>query len=209
MMYTITNNTQYNSLEVTFDSKPSASVLSSLKALKMRWNSKRACWYGFASREQIEAAIAGHTLEEQPKAKEATFKPAKVKEAKPIKRNHNVKVGDVFYTSWGYEQTNVNFFQVIELRGASSAMVREVYLEIEEEDVVSGMSADRSYKIPSEVLPAASHASFIEDQERGDLRRIQISKYDGKPYFKVGKPGHYQETAYPYDGRKLYESWYY
>ena len=209
MTYTITNNTQYNSLEVTFDSKPSASVLSSLKALKMRWNSKRTCWYGFASREQIEAAIAGQTLEEQYKAKEATSKPAKVKEAKPVKRNHSVKVGDVFYTSWGYEQTNVNFFQVIELRGASSALVREVYLEIEEEDVVSGMSADRSYKIPSEVLPAASHATFIEDQERGDLRRIQISKYDGKPYFKVGKPNHYQETACPYDGRKLYESWYY
>lgn len=209
MTYTITNNTQYNSLEVTFDSKPSASVLSSLKALKMRWNSKRTCWYGFASREQIEAAIAGQTLDEQPKTKEATSKPAKTKEAKPAKRNHSVKVGDVFYTSWGYEQTNVNFFQVVELRGASSALVREVYLEIEEEDVVSGMSADRSYKIPSEVLPAASHATFIEDQERGDLRRIQISKYDGKPYFKVGKPNHYQETAYPYDGRKLYESWYY
>ena len=118
MTYTITNNTQYNSLEVTFDSKPSASVLSSLKALKMRWNSKRTCWYGFASREQIEAAITGQTLEEQLKAKEATSKPAKVKEAKPVKRNHNVKVGDVFYTSWGYEQTNCEFYEVVGVRGS-------------------------------------------------------------------------------------------
>lgn len=54
-----------------------------------------------------------------------------------------------------------------------------------------------------------SHASFVEDQQSGDLHRIQVSKYDGKPYFRVGKPGSYQETAYPYDGKTLYESWYY
>ena len=74
-MYTITKNEQYNSIEVVFDSKPADSVLSSLKALKMRWNGKKACWYGFASREQIESAIAGQTIEEQPKAKEAAPSP--------------------------------------------------------------------------------------------------------------------------------------
>ena len=208
-MYTITNNEQYNSIEVFFDSKPASEVLTSLKAMKMRWNAKKACWYGFASREQIESAIEGQTIEEKPKPKETASKPAKAKEDKPAKRSHNVKVGDVFYTSWGYEQTNVNFFQVIELRGASSALIREVYLPIKEEEAVSGMSANRSYEIPSCVLPPATYASFVEDQQNGDLHRIHVSKYDGKPYIKVGKPGHYQETAIPYDGKKVYESWYY
>lgn len=208
MTYTITNNAQYNSLEVVFDSKPAASILSSLKALKMRWNGKKSCWYGFASREQIETAIAGQTIEEQPKAKETASKPVKAKEAKPVKRNHNVKVGDVFYTSWGYEQTNVDFFQVIELRGSSSALVRQVYLEIESEDATGPMAADRSYKIPDKLLPPARSSVFIADQERGDLRRIKTS-YSGEPCFNVGLPGHYQDTAYPYNGGKVYESWYY
>lgn len=170
----------------------------------MRWHAKKSCWYGFATREQIEAAINGQAI---PKDDEKPRKESKKTE--PAERKHGVKVGDLFYTSWGYEQTNVDFFQVIELRGASSALVRQVCPELDEEDCVSGMSADRSYKIPDGILPPAAYSSFIADQEHGDLRRIQISKYDGKPYFKVGQPGRYQDTAHPYDGRKVYESWYY
>lgn len=30
---------------------------------------------------------------------------------------HDVKVGDIFRASWGYDQTNVDFYQVIEVRG--------------------------------------------------------------------------------------------
>lgn len=208
-MYTITNNAQYNSIEVIFDTKPAASVLTALKALKMRWNSKKSCWYGFASREQIEAAINGQQPAEQPTQAPTANKSSKAaKQDKPIKRNHSVKVGDVFYTSWGYEQTNVDFFQVIELRGASSALVRQVRLEIESEDATGPMAADRSYKIPDKLLPPARSSVFIADQEHGDLRRIKTS-YSGEPCFNVGLPGHYQDTAYPYNGGKVYESWYY
>ncbi|WNH54827.1 hypothetical protein [Stenotrophomonas oahuensis] len=31
---------------------------------------------------------------------------------------HTLKVGDVLYSSWGYEQTNVDFYEVIAVRGA-------------------------------------------------------------------------------------------
>lgn len=31
--------------------------------------------------------------------------------------NGTVSVGDVFVSSWGYEQTNVNFYQVISVHG--------------------------------------------------------------------------------------------
>ena len=206
--YTIKVNEQYNSLEVVFDSKPASDVLTALKALRMRWHAQKSCWYGFATREQIEAAVNGMEVASGEHKRESKLR-KEAKKVEPTERKHGVKVGDVFYTSWGYEQTNVDFFQIIELRGASSALVRQVHLELDEEDVISGMSADRSYKIPDKLLPPARSSVFIADQEHGDLRRIQISKYDGKPFFKVGLPGHYQDTAYPYDGRKLYESRYY
>ncbi len=32
-------------------------------------------------------------------------------------RNGSVSLGDVFVSSWGYEQTNTCFYQVIALRG--------------------------------------------------------------------------------------------
>lgn len=46
----------------------------------------------------------------------------KAKQAGP----HNLEVGHVFFTIWGYEQTNVNFYQVIELKGAKTVVLREL-----------------------------------------------------------------------------------
>ena len=36
---------------------------------------------------------------------------ANIKEYK--EPEHNIKVGDIFYNSWGYEQTNIDFYQVV------------------------------------------------------------------------------------------------
>jgi len=120
---------------------------------------------------------------------------------------YGVKVGDIFYASWGYEQTNVNFFQIIALVGETSVRIREVYLDLEEEDAFSSMSANRSYALPSEILPAARHASFVDDQKNGDLKRVS-NKY-GEPTIKVGRTGGYQTIANQYKGETVYESWYY
>ena len=38
----------------------------------------------------------------------------KLAEIKPYsKPKHNIKPGDIFYNSWGYEQTNIDFYQVV------------------------------------------------------------------------------------------------
>lgn len=38
----------------------------------------------------------------------------KMAEIKPYAEpKHNIKIGDIFYNSWGYEQTNVDFYQVV------------------------------------------------------------------------------------------------
>ena len=57
----------------------------------------------------------------------------------------NVKPGDIFYTSWGWEQTNVEFFQVIEMKGKSSAVFRQIAREMSQDDAPSSMSA---YAVP-------------------------------------------------------------
>lgn len=41
-------------------------------------------------------------------------------------RNGSVSIGDVFVSSWGYEQTNVNFYQVVSLHGTKTVIVREI-----------------------------------------------------------------------------------
>lgn len=58
--YTITTNAAYDSRKVYFDAKPTIATLEALKALKMRWNPKKSCWYGFASEAELVNAIIEH-----------------------------------------------------------------------------------------------------------------------------------------------------
>lgn len=57
--YTINTNTQFNSLEIFFDGKPSDAVREALKALKFRWHKVKKCWYGYAEQEAVQNAIDG------------------------------------------------------------------------------------------------------------------------------------------------------
>lgn len=42
---------------------------------------------------------------------------------------HPLQIGSILYTSWGYEQTNIDFYQVIELIGKSTVVLRELAQE--------------------------------------------------------------------------------
>lgn len=44
----------------------------------------------------------------------------------PTQNMHSVHVGDLFYDSWGYDQTNVDFYQVVALKGKMTAVIREI-----------------------------------------------------------------------------------
>lgn len=132
--------------------------------------------------------------------KEQPKKQSKPKEE--IKRNHNVKVGDIFVASWGYEQTNLDFFVVAELVGSSSCRLLPVYLEKIEEDSICPISRDVSFDVKKWSVNPRS--VFIKDCEKGDLKRIQVSKWgDNQEYIKISSFA----NAYPYHGGKMYESW--
>lgn len=208
MNATITTNPEFNGIEISFTEKPARCTLDALKAQGFRWHNKKAIWYAKNTPERMEAAQAICATEEAAENRPACRNGKKENAEKPRSVNkYGIKVGDLFYTSWGDEQTNVNFFQVIGLKGETSVLVREVHPEMIEESAVSGMSADRRYKVTNKILPPSSYASFISDNENGDLRRVTLG-YKDQPKIKVGRPGRYQETAYPYNGETLYESWY-
>jgi hypothetical protein len=202
MTYEIRQNTQFNSLEVYFDGKPSEEVRDVLKSHKFRWHATKRCWYGYGiSEESLAAAVNGEARKTTAKA-----------EKKTKANKYGVKVGDLFYASWGYEQTNVDFFQVIELVGESSVRVREVYPAMIEERPTCSMAADRTYAITNEILPAASSSVFIRDQEKGDLKRIKPG-YNSDPAEANKNCFFYLDSfanAYKCTGDSMttYESWY-
>lgn len=202
MTYTITNNPQFNSLEITFDGKPSEAVRNALKELKFRWHSVKRCWYGYSEEGAVRAAIDGTE----------TSKPEKKAAPKAKANKYGVKVGDLFYASWGYEQTNVDFFQVVALVGESSVRVREVCPPMIDEVPTCPMAADRTYKLTTELLPAAHSSVFIKDQENGDLKRIKPG-YCKNPADANKNCFFYLDSfanAYKCNGDSMttYESWY-
>lgn len=203
--YTIAKNAQFNSIEINFTGKPSEAIREALKALRFRWHGVRRIWYGYTTEEAARAAIENA----EKKQTKTSTKTAKT-EAKAAKVNkYGVQVGDLFECSWGYEQTNVDFFQVVALVGDSSVRVREVYPERIAESAVSPMSADRVYKLTRDILPAADRSTFINDQANGDLKRLKSFAADGvsDPQFTVSS----YANAHICTGKtiKVYESWYY
>lgn len=199
MTYEIITNPTFNSLEVYFEGKPGEAIRAALKALKFRWNNKKMCWYGFADREEVMRACEGEKVETA-----ATKKPATKKEKK---NKFGVKVGDYFSICWGYEQTNVDFFQVIALVGETSVRIREVNPPIIEEEATGPMAADRVYKLDKTKILEPSHYSvFIKDQENGDLKRVKEGYYrDGRPIIDID--GHLADLETG-ETTKTYESWY-
>ncbi|EDX5950929.1 hypothetical protein CRB46_004139 [Salmonella enterica subsp. enterica serovar Enteritidis] len=53
-------------------------------------------------------------------------------------KNDTVSVGDVFVSSWGYEQTNVTFYQVLSVHGKKTVIVREIRANSEYTDSMVG-----------------------------------------------------------------------
>ena len=115
-----------------------------------------------------------------------------------------VKVGDVFVATWGYEQTNNDFFQVVSLAGKSSVRVRQVKPIVISEEYYSSMSADFEVDLSGELEPV-ERSFFIKDQERGDLKRLKY--YSDVPEIKISS----YANARLIEGNKavVYQSWYY
>lgn len=204
MTYTITRNEAFNSIEIIFDGKPSEAVRTALKALKYRWHGVKKLWYGYSTEEEARAAIEGKPAEKPAKKAAKPAKKAAKAEAKANK--FGVKVGDIFHASWGYDQTNNDFFQVIELVGEQSVRVREVCPVCVESNGVGPMAEDRVFNVNTngKLLPATGYSVFVKDQEKGDLKRL--TRNGDCVQFKLSG----YANAYKCNGDtiKVYESWY-
>lgn len=98
-------------------------------------------------------------------------------------------IGTILESSWGYDQTNVEFYEVVGYTPSNkSVKLRSLSLM-----TVAGSEGFMSDK----VLPSTNTVSDIF------TRRI-LTKYDGKPQVKI----HYSSYASEWDGTPKYRSWY-
>jgi hypothetical protein len=77
--------------------------------------------FSFRSEAEREKTVAGYF---RSRAETLQRGVARLQERKAFQ--HKVQVGDIFRTCWGYDQTNVEFFQVTKLVGAKLCELREI-----------------------------------------------------------------------------------
>lgn len=98
-----------------------------------------------------------------------------------------LEVGDILDSSWGYEQTNVDFYQVTEVVGKRTVKIRKISYKMVEDSMIShGMACN--------VVPVKD--SFIGEEETKMVTNGHMISFNS---FR---------SASKWNGRPCYNSWY-
>ena len=94
-----------------------------------------------------------------------------------------MKKGDILYSSWGYEQTNIDFFEVVKAT-AKTVTVRK----IKSEKTYTGDMSGTSKPVPG---------AFVEYSGQSvDIRR-KVCNYGGRDFISITN----YANAYPCDSK--------
>jgi hypothetical protein len=93
---------------------------------------------------------------------------------------HDLKEGDILYGSWGYDQTNVDFYQVVQVKD-KSVVIRKV----EGRTVKEERGADYVAAVPGKF----TGPPMVKRVGPGGRVRIEsylsVSKWDGRPKYQT------------------------
>ena len=101
----------------------------------------------------------------------------------------NMEIGDIYYSSWGYEQTNVSFYQLVEIKGKSTGIFREIGQDVVKDSTESHGMACNVVGVKDE---------FLENAE-------PLKKRVGQYGIRINS----SESASKWNGQPTYKSWYY
>jgi len=103
---------------------------------------------------------------------------------------HTLKVGDILYASWGYDQTNIDFYQVVEVKG-KRVRIKSIagHLVRGEEGFMCGHSV------------AVKDAFLTEHRSYDEWHLVLLGNH-----VKIKEL--HDVWAHLWDGKELYTSWY-
>jgi len=92
-----------------------------------------------------------------------------------------VKVGDIFVETWGYDQTNATFYQVVKV-GNNTVSIRQIKSKISQRDSSSMSGYAVPIKGDFESTTKIKKITNWDGEEaiRGDFGRL-ATKWDGEP----------------------------
>ena len=121
-------NKKLNGIELIFQEKPETEILTMLKENGFRWHRQKKLWYAKVTdeRKAFVKELQKANTEIISVSNNVSVTPTKVKAKKQPVNKYGVKVGDMFCDIWGYEQTNVDFYQVVYLKGSTTVVLKPV-----------------------------------------------------------------------------------
>jgi len=101
---------------------------------------------------------------------------------------HTLKVDDILYTSWGYDQTNIDFYQVTKVVGKKSVEIRRVHS--------TTVKTENDHRGADYVIPMKDH---FMGKDRGKTRLKRVSEGNS---IRIASYAH----ATPWDGTPKYKT---
>jgi len=96
--------------------------------------------------------------------------------------SNDFKVGDIVYDSWGYDQTNIDFFQIVEVK-PKSVVMRPISQTKTETEYMSGHTSPVKDRFTGEPILKRLVGYWNTEKAVGVISSTHgwISLYDGKP----------------------------
>ena len=167
--FTISDNVEHGSLEITFDSKPSDAVRDVLKENKFRWHKAKKVWYGYGSREDIQNAL--HDAYES-ETEAATENPAmqtmRDMGAKPVGENM-LDVTDLFFPGLKQE----------EIVDETPETAKDQYDEISDSLKNTNVFYRGGYAFSVDLVPGAGYNAKIKRHSDAYVSNARDTIYSG------------------------------
>jgi len=147
-------------------------------ALVFAGKQTKPLWHHRFRSEQARQQYIDKTIEDRKARIQAVKERMEKRKQERAEFQHGIKVGDIFYSSWGYDQTNISWFQVIKA-DEKSVVIREISSRTVRQETGT------DYVMP------------VKDHFKGPPERKIPRPAGGKPALKVFSFAY----AYPWDGQ--------
>ena len=148
-----------------------------LQAVAFQGKARKPLWFYYFKTEQRRQKQIEDTIEMRKRILERKENERKER----MEFQHSLQEGDFLYTSWGYDQTNVNFYQVVTVMSGKTIEIREVAKKV----VKSNPPTDYVAPVPNKFIGGKMRKKVGV----GDTVRIEsyahASKWDGKPKYQT------------------------
>lgn len=150
--------------------------------------------YRFANQQQRLTTLETYLTRLQQEREMDLLKALKIAEAKKA-GNHPYQLGTIIYSSWGYEQTNVDFYQVTKVSGyrielkAIGKITRE-----------TGFMCGHTEPAPN------LFATNNKGEEPAIVKHVKISYYNNSVHYHL--PHAFKSYHIYTPGHKIFCSWY-